>query len=86
MKINKSVLQCINVNTLRYGVVRWKHSIKLFPFYSTIPKRDLIAKILNLKDYREGDEETLEECILGEAYGVSFKHPRQQQCQSGQEA
>jgi hypothetical protein len=86
MQINKSVLQGLNVNKLRYGVARWVHSENLFPYYSTIPKRDLIAKILNLKDYREGDEETLEECILGEAYGVSIKHPRQPLCQSGPEA
>jgi len=81
MKINKSVLQGINVNTLRYGVARWEHSEKMFPLYSKIPKRDLVAKILILKDYREGDEESLEECILREAYGVLIKSPHQSPCQ-----
>jgi len=73
MKLNKSILNGINVNTLRYGVSLWDHSESMFPYYSKIPKTELIKRILLLKHYQEEKEPTLEQCILFKAYSIPMR-------------
>jgi len=77
MKLNKSVLGGINVNTLRYGVSMWEHSLRLFPLYSKISKKELVRRILLLKHYQENTEPTLEQCILFKAYSIPFSQAGQ---------
>jgi hypothetical protein len=60
----------ININTLRTGVARWEHSETHFFWYSRLKKPELVRRIMELKDMKIGDEPTLQECILKQAYGI----------------
>ena len=68
--LNKSILMGININILRTGVARWEHSETHFFLYSRMKKPELVKRIIQLKDLKLGDEPTLQDCILKQAYGI----------------
>jgi hypothetical protein len=69
----KSVLQGININILREGIMCWEHRVRLFSHYMRYTKAELIEKILELQNIRITNEWTLSECIMFKAYGISPK-------------
>ena len=68
--LNKSVLMGININTLRTAVARWEHSETHFVEYSRMKKPYFVKRIMELKDFKIGNEATLLDCILKQAYGI----------------
>jgi hypothetical protein len=68
MQLTKAHLNGINITNLRQSCALWKFSEELFPLYSKILKKDLIKRMIPLLHYKQGNEDTLHDCLLWLAY------------------